>query len=396
MKIESKIGIGGRLVGIGKVRLDGTEEFTWLDEPIHNTIVGSGFDQLFKCCPGHDGDDLNDHSDICNNRITFTGSYRPYDGYTPCYERAGVLSYCQIGTDGTATVNSDTSLHAPCSDYSSNVVSGVPWTYVFVGPDGNGDYRIRITHRVTATADASVSEIGWFGRQGYKASYYASWSSTYHMFSRIVLRSPYGIASGEQMIVTYELSIKYADLTPTAVDMGIDASDGTPLKALKQFESNITESTSSGVDIISTSRFGLFSCTQDAVPGMSAHYSVENSSITRVAYSTTDREFVADRNVSFGTDLTQATVTPIVTKGTMVAGSGTRKITFTLPSTWPNLDDSNTYVDIHMLNLDGYTYRFGYYDTDPGTGETVWVPQAWRKSLNETWQITEVVSYVQS
>ena len=394
MDFEHKVGIGGRVVGIGKRRLDGTEEFTWLDEPVHNTIVGSGFDQLFKCCPWHDSDDLNGHSDICNNRITFTGSYRPYDGYTPCYERAGVLSYCQIGTDGTATVNSDTSLHSPCSDYSSNVVSGVPWTYAFVGPDGNGDYRIRITHRVTATADASVSEIGWFGRQGYKASYHDNWSSTYHMFSRIVLRSPYGIASGEQMIVTYELSIKYADLTPTAVDMGIDASDGTPLKALRQFESSLATSTSAGIEYVSGSRFGIMSCSEDDVPGMSAHYSVVKQAIQRVSYSLSDRDFNQDRNVAFGTDLTKATVTPIVTKGAMVAGSGTRLITFTLPASWPCLDDTTRYVDIHMLNIDGYTYRFGYYDnSDPNN--PVWVPQAWRKRLEDVWQITEVVSYTQ-
>ena len=393
MDFEHKVGIGGRLVGIGKRRLDGTEEFTWLDDPIHNTIVGSGFDQLFKCCPSRDGDDLNDHGSICNNRITFTGSYSN-STYTPCFSRSGVLTYCRIGTDGTATAPGDTDLHDPCSGYSSTSVSDIPWTYAFLGPDGNGDFRIRITHRVTATSDASVREIGWFSAQGYKDSYYANWSYTYHMFSRIVLRTPFEVANGEQMIVTYELSIKYADLTPTAVDMGIDALDGTPLKALRQFESSLATSTSAGIEYVSGSRFGILSCSQDDVPGMSAHYSVVSQAIQRVSYSLSDRDFKQDRNVAFGTDLTKAIVTPIVTKGAMVAGSGTRLITFTLPTSWPCLDDTTRYVDIHMLNIDGYTYRFGYYDnSDPNN--PVWVPQAWRKKLEDVWQITEVVSYMQ-
>ena len=46
--IKDETTLHGRLVGIGKVRKDGSEEFHWLEKPIHNKIVAQGLDYLFQ------------------------------------------------------------------------------------------------------------------------------------------------------------------------------------------------------------------------------------------------------------------------------------------------------------------------------------------------------------
>jgi hypothetical protein len=38
--------LGGRLVGIGVIHKDGSEDYKWLDKPIHNKIVSGGLDHL--------------------------------------------------------------------------------------------------------------------------------------------------------------------------------------------------------------------------------------------------------------------------------------------------------------------------------------------------------------
>lgn len=388
MNLEHTTYMGGRLIGIGKVLPDGTFDFHELDKPIHNHIVNSAFDHLFRFSAYRVSDLYSDYkrsTDTC----TFTG-YTESRGYnSDAIGRNGLLSFCKIGFNGTATTDTDTNLKSPGSDYSSTIVGGVPWSYVYKGPDGNGDYYLRVTHRVTATSSGNIAEIGWFGASMQCGQHGAGRVTTYHMFSRVVLDRPYTIASGEEMVVCYELHLKYADLIPVAVDMGLTAADGTPLKAMKGFESNIVNATSSGVSYISQSRFGLFDCTSNSSPGMGSHYSVTNHPTERITYSTVDRDFASDRNPNFTTHLTLPTMAPIVESNGATGSLNSRRITFTVPAAWPCLSDSTPSIDIHMLNVDGYTYRFGYYDAADN-----WVPQALRKTLTQTWQIRETVTYV--
>lgn len=390
MLLENKHKIGGRVVAIGKVSPDGTRDVKWLDKPKHNMIVASGFDHLFHFCKYLNRDQYTQsYVSVANSRITFIGGSTTRD-YNRNYEytRQGCLQYCRIGTNGDATAFTDTELKSPCSSYSSSIENGFPWTYAFTGPNGNGDYYIRVTHRVTANQTGQIREIGWYGYSSEYKNY--GTTGTYSLFSRVVLDEPYEITSGEEMIICYELHIQYADLTPVPVLMnGLVATDGTPLRAMKGFESQVSLAQSSGnIPYINYSRFGFINTDATDTPGMGSHYSVYSYAVNRISYYTSDRNFHADRNPWYGSgSLTKATVAPLVTVG-LSSGVPTNRVTFTVPGTWPNLSGTNTSIDIHLLNIDGYTYRFGYYDND------TWVPQALRKYYTDNWQITEKITYV--
>ena len=45
--ISDKIGLSGRLVGIGKIMKDGSKEFHWLEKPISNMMLSKGVDKIF-------------------------------------------------------------------------------------------------------------------------------------------------------------------------------------------------------------------------------------------------------------------------------------------------------------------------------------------------------------
>lgn len=422
--LERNAFLEGHLVGIGKIRTDGSEEFRWLDKPIHNRIVSTGLDHLLT---------LNGNQTIIAEEVNDTDSrYSSYNPAMACYwitrgqnssnannRRCGALHFAAYGTSDDPTSFTDTALHAQVGGYTSTYRTGTG--YMGTQITSYGHIKLRVSHTHAAPSEAkTVRELGWF------YDIVGASPADYRMFSRVVLDFPYELAAGEQLITTYELSITLGNLSITHETNFFNLVDpnGRPLEYDKQVciahrrhgmywdsEMNWNYITTGGLNGLTPdenaynngaywrSAFGYMrpayiSGRNDvrrmlAYNGNSLHFNNDRADFNGFNYY---NYYKANNNNDAGVYYDGASL-PTSLRFTIKPytwGSFYRDQILTVPSSWPNLSSETSYVDIKFMIFQGICVSFGYYALDPDTGEptTTWVAQNYRKYGNKTLRIT--------
>lgn len=407
----------GLVVGLGKIRKDGSKEFRWLEKPIHNRIVSGGLDYLLTF-NGSNSDvkvaDRNDDSQPHYHRWRRTvASESSTDNYNGC------LQYMAVGTNGDATAFTDTGLKAQVGGYSEAVAYSVaPYNGTNFDVDSN-NILLRVTlQSVEMESAVTIREVGWFGK------YYGQ--SVYPMFSRVVLPTPMSLNSGERLTVCYQLNINEheAERDASSVFSGLLDSDGNPLKATVQrpvyvYHPNVAgwingnysgNGVASDVKLIQIPYsiqtdglgrvyryFNRNGCRLTVGPisvqnAYSAYYTtcpvnnilVPKTGTDQIPYcSGTGSIDPFPNTTNYDFDNANCSYTQL----DYVPGSFVRDRTVTVYPSWPNIDSSLGYKDIETLQYEGAVFRFGHYDnTDPSN--PVWVPKPWRKQFGQSYKFT--------
>lgn len=416
--LERNAFLEGHLVGIGKIRTDGSEEFRWLDKPIHNRIVSTGLDHLLT---------LNGNQTIIANEVNDTDSrYSSYNPAMACYwitrgqnssnannRRCGVLHFAAYGTSDDPTSFTDTALHAQVGGYTSTYRTGTG--YMGTQITSYGHIKLRVSHTHAAPSEAkTVRELGWF------YDIVGASPADYRMFSRVVLDFPYELAAGEQLITTYELSITLGNLSITHETNFFNLVDpnGRPLEYDKQAcvaqrrngmnwtsAMNWNYITPEGINGLIPDDYPYISNTywRNAAAYMRpAYISSRNDTRRMLAYNGSSLHFNNDKidgsgvnyynyyknDINYDGASLPTTIQFVVKPYTW--GSFYRDQVLTVPSSWPYITSETSYVDIKFMIFQGICVSFGYYEPDPDTGEptTTWVAQNYRKYGNKTLRIT--------
>ncbi len=421
--IKDEITLHGHLVGIGKIRKDGSEDFHWLEKPIHNKIVAQGLDYLFQqngsdnvlSYGSYDYPYVNASTMFATNTANYQYAYNLSTGtYT-----IGCLEYMAYGNGTGSTEFNMTDLVSRISDYSNSKKTGYP----MCGTQeiSYGHYKMRISHiSAAAQEDTNVTEIGWYGRYGTQEM--RNPTNTFVMFSRVALDSPYELSTGEQLITTYELTLNFGncDAVEDINFFGLTDVDGTtPLKAqvkriiyktanddsyndmaeYGETKYNFPTITRYGKSVIADMRgFGSSDAgAKIAKPKIlplnylkSGSYYSGYWTELRPWFWTADKDFPAQYspdNVNTSTNCDTTSAAPQVIFQPYTAGNFYRDIVIVCGQLFPNNTPLEGYTDIHYINFNGMAYRFGYYadEVNPETGETesVWHPQAIRKYGNK-------------
>ena len=419
--IKDETTLHGRLVGIGKVRKDGSEEFRWLEKPIHNKIVAQGLDYLFQQ-NGSDNVISNASSqraaDNCSTMFATSTCYRGAGNTSTGTFTYGCLEYMAYGNGTGPSEFNMTDLVSRLSSYSDTKKTGYPMcgtTEV-----SYGHYKMHITHMSTvAQTDTTVTEIGWYGRYGTNNP--TSPSNTYIMFSRVLLDTAYELSAGEQLITTYELILNFdhCDTIDDITFFGLNDIDGiTPLHAqAKRIIYRVTDQqdyngmastteakynfpmiTTYGKSVVAGFRsFGASDISYVVPPKMVPlnflklnNYYNQYWTELRPWFWTADKDFPAQyspETVNTSTNCDTSSSAPQVIYQPYTAGNFYRDIAIIFGQLCPNNTPLEGYTDIHYINFNGMAYRFGYYadEVNPETGltESVWHPQAIRKYGNK-------------
>lgn len=403
----------GLVVGLGKVRKDGSTEFRWLDKPIHNRIVSGGLDEyfMFNGTTGYSSD-----SAVGNMDNRFLGSYFEYN-----FSYTGVLNYIAIGTDGTATKFTDTSLNAQVGDFSCSDGSyrTIPYFGCRLNADNSISFRVP---RVSVTVDTAttIREIGWFEKY--------TTGATYVMFSRVVLPSPVELEAGDKLIVVYQLNVSYGNLeeseTPSSLLSGLLDADGNQLRGRASYRLyfrsssanpptvgtwfNAQESSSYWVsyggnflgsrisESFGKTSYKVYGSTPRAQYGFkiiapfSTYSSDKNVALPYTMnpnFSMADQMSIVPMNQSATSALTESgtNITSWNPKP-YVPGTYYRDREIVVSPAWPTMT-TEQYQDIYAICHNCYLIRFGYMDTtDPDN--PVWVPKPWRKQFGQSYKFT--------
>ena len=125
--INDTVKLEGYIVGIGKIKVDGSEEFEWLDVPKHNRIVSSGLDHLL-CYDGNISGYFNSTTLVPTEPSMWLGNLNNH---------YGALSFCKIGTGKKETEFIDTDLQTPVGTISNTLRIGEPFCGTKVISEGN-------------------------------------------------------------------------------------------------------------------------------------------------------------------------------------------------------------------------------------------------------------------
>lgn len=383
--LNSRNFLHGKLVGIGKVHTDGSEDFRWLEKPIHNRIVSGGLDHLLSM---NGGNEVADNSSNADSPKLFYGRYSNSTG-----KRCGVLHFSAYGTSDAAGAFTDAELKNRTSNYTSSIKVNDYMTGTCVV--SYGEIILRITHvHGAAAAATSVREIGWF------YDIVGASPEDYRMFSRVVLDSPYELAAGEQLISTYELSISFGNKEAVSGPSfyGLLDRDGNPL----QYESKLCvgqhknqmyyngrlsfpyfqTNNSSNPESFSLGNEGAFA----SIYPMFCSYRGNNHQLSYNATNTGAYPFLRTRltgsqsgdmdRYEINNDNTSLPPAPLLDVRPYTPGTFYRDAILTVPKGWPNLS-GDSYIDINFLLFNGIGIAFGYWDND------TWVRQYYRKYGNK-------------
>lgn len=394
----------GLLVGLGKIRKDGSKEFHWLDKPIHNRIVSGGLDEFFMY-NGSPTDSCYNYWNVYNNNRFLSDDSG---------QGLGLLKYMAIGTDGTATEFTDTGLKSQVGLYSNEYTyTSVPYWGTRINSDDTISLRVQRTS-VAVESDTVVREIGLFEKN--------SSSETYYMFSRVVLPSPVDLLAGEKLTIVYQLNVTYANLsetdTPSSLLSGLLDSDGNPLRGRSSFRMVFKSNSTSGGPYtiprdtwmlnlpssltgpffgingvnVGNNPFGQYNKygTELGSPFLSTDRNGNRSAMLFYSidsgYSLTLPQFAAVNNgqhpdnlvTTLDSNYMTCTVKPYT------IGNYYRDIEFVLT---PGFINTESYVDIYAISCNSFLTRFGYYDnTEPDN--PVWVAKPWRKEFGKSYKIT--------
>lgn len=360
MLINNQNYLHGRLVGIGKIRKDGSREFRFLEKPINNMILRCGLNEFMT----YNG------SNSATSAPTFNGP-----------EPWSIIEYCGFGTSGAANDFASTNtLAAPAiTPYLTRERRYWPFVGFYCGNNGQDDfYKIRISHLSPAVAEAvSVREIGYF----------KSYNSNYHLFSRIVLPSVFYLEAGDKLITTYELVVSNARTPLNIENCGLHDSNDVELGC--QVSERVTygeqncwvnrpENNNSGWGSDSYHSGGPY------LHAPHAFFSFLGSSSTAQSYftlrytkspfnfPTTSNITLSFRNIDSADACTnQSTV--------YITDSFKRDIIVNVPAYWPEMSNNTDYRDLYAINWGTLFVRFGHFDANMD-----FTPAPWRKLASRT------------
>lgn len=389
--------LGGYVVGIGKQRKDGSFEYRELEKPIHNRIVSQGIDNLL----------MYQGNDDCPTDARSIGEFLVMgrtENSGANYGRGGVILYSAVGDDNTPTQFTDTDLGNRTSDICHDMSNGNPYCgYRTVGERTVG---YRVTHLHTILANGYVREVGW----------YKDVQGTYELFSRVVFDNAIEVDAGDVLWITYELDFTFPGKSVVTVP-GILDSEGNTLYAEVASTRKAKTATSSWTGQDNYCPFYVWNeyPVNGYVRGQTSRSSSGMPNTTwwtpvwswKMAWNDYSGYTEYARNYPF---YVLSTGTPLDFTGNVQSnpqavmsvdqtniqfrkilpytrGSFYRDAVITLGPSWPNLT-TEEYVDIAQIVLNGMSYKFGHYDTDPDTGDQVWVPQYYRKRSDKNVAIT--------
>lgn len=436
MVIEQNTVIGGEIVGIGKIRADGSEEFTWLKDPIHNQITTKGIDNLLMWNGGNALPSSNTDKEISSLYMPCQAVQSNYyqsgviDAKDSNVIRTGVLYYSAYG-DGRGSIDPDTAtdLIHKISNYSTSFKKGRYFNGSnCVSVAGNHQLQFRVTHTYSAaTEHQNVNEIGFYHK--------VEPSGDYTLFSRVQLDNTYELEVGESLLITYQLNVKYPS-QPKHIDdfFGLKDINGNTLQA--------NETTCIKVNNLSWTSYFLYNCNSyvagstsysnytwaPAIPIISNSYIDHPSGpsttnpwgipsfavykTNKIPYGSKEYGWRPVWGLKYETELRCIMIPNDVTNLEMMnvngptlenvkyqesvittqilpytPGAKYRDYVLILQPGYPNLNSGENYVDFNVLVFNGIAYRFGYYDN--GT----WVPQKLRKTGDQLYKLTYRMSY---
>ena len=362
MLINNQNYLHGRLVGIGKIRKDGSREFRFLEKPINNMILRCGLNEF----------------------MTYNGSNSATSA--PAFDTKepwSIIEYCGFGTSGAANdfANTNTLASPTITPYSTREQRNWPFVGIYCGNNGQDDfYKIRISHLSPAVTEAvSVREIGYF----------KSYNSNYYLFSRIVLPSIFYLVAGDKLITTYELVVSNARTPLDVENCGLHDSNDVQLDCQvseritygeKSCWVNYPENNNSGW------ASGSYGSGTPYLHAPHAFYSYPSSGSSGIAQSNfTLRYTKSPFNFPTTSDVTlqyrtrydsdhctnQATVyTP---------DSFKRDVIVNVPAYWPEMTLATGYRDLYAINWGTLFVRFGHFDSNMN-----FTPAPWRKLASRT------------
>lgn len=345
----------GKLVGIGKVHKDGSEDFRWLDKPIHNRIVSGGIDNLLM---------FNGGQSISSEYGTlFLGANSYY---------RGAFDYTAYGSSSSPTNFNDTGLYDRVSGYIYKKKNDLCGSTYKEFP--------RILHRIAHEHDAAaqatdVREIGWFQKQG----------NNYVLSSRVVLDTPYHLDAGEKLITAYELDVTYGNGTAQHLSRfgSLLDENGNPLQA--DYMTILNKDYTPYIGSNGYGKYNTFYADGKTYTGRwfpvwymnhdeNGFYISINRSSNQIDF---DAAFtIPNQNwwLALGSRL------QIIAVENYVKGSFYRDVSYTLPIEWPN-DSPTKKETIRNMCIMGVHYKFGYWENG------VWVPQAFRVNKENPFRV---------
>lgn len=360
MLVNKQNYLHGRLVGIGKIRKNGSREFRFLEKPINNMILRCGLNEF----------------------MTYNGS----NSATVLPNSSGmntwnVIEYCGFGTGGDAndfaTTNNLQSIVG--NPYNTRFERGWPFNGFGTMSVTDNFYKIRITHLSPAVTEAvSCREIGYF----------KSYASNYHLFSRIVLPSVFYLEAGEKLITTYELVVSFNSTITNLENSGLHDSNDDELDY--QLAQRIIESptslrgwypTSNGFDQSDYVNGKPFAFSPFTYWNMGTYSGGVNYRINRFTLNYTKSSFNFP-NGSFPTFLSRNyldTDRPTCSRNDYTPDSFKRDIVINVPAYWPEMTTTTDYRDIYAILFGTLYIRFGHFDANMD-----FTPAPWRKLASRT------------
>lgn len=362
MNCADKRLLSGYLVGIGKVRADGSQEYHKIP-PVKNMIVKQGLNNWLRYNGG-------------NTKLSADNQFDTINKYP-----ALNIDYCSYGTgDSPNDFVTTTNLEASQATPYNTKKTGTP--YCGSSTFETDKYRLRVSHISPAASGAvSVKEIG----------YYTHFTNnTNELFSRVVLPFTFNLNSGEQLITSYELVVQF----PYSFEVGLMNStnlhDSSDLDLAAQFKM-VTYCSDMNTN---SSTFSTYATTGNVIHSVSGGFNpglfipiFQTTALSRhsgplgLYYSTSSSKNFPNNNTQDSSlsvrDFDKADA-PSVVCHDYTLDSFQRDITINVPTFWPNMQNSSAYTDIYYLNFLNFALRFGH------VVDGVFTPTPWRKYANKT------------
>lgn len=360
MLISNQNYLHGRLVGIGKIRKDGSREFRFLEKPINNMILRCGLNEFMTYNGSNSASVLPSSNDM-----------NPWK----------VIEYCGFGTGGDANDFELTNDLQSIAGSPYNTREDRAWPFNGLGTMAVTDnfYKIRVTHKSPAATDSmAVREIG----------YYKNYNSINHLFSRIVLPSVYQLDVGDQLITTYELVVSFDFTVTNLKNSGLHDSnddeldyqsaqriiDGTTyLRGWYPSNTGFTQNTSYPLKPFAFSPFTYWD--------MGEYSGSDDDKRNRFALKYTKSSFNFP-NGSFPNFLSRIRPNadrPTCSLNVYTPDSFKRDIVVNVPAYWPEMTVATDYRDIYAINWGTLYIRFGHFDANMD-----FTPAPWRKLASRT------------
>lgn len=369
--------LSGYIVGLGKVRADGSVEYQELKEPVKNTIVKQGLNKWFT----HNG----------SNSAIVQGA----DGDSKILPTSAIRAM-RYGISSTPTnFATTTELFSPEGSGPYDTIYTNSWPYHGTRNDPMDDSVINYrwtTKSPAAEAPTQIREIGIYKKE----------NNNYYLFARVVLPYAFELQIGESFICTYQLSVSFplrGNMAHRHLSQGVFFdSAGHDLQPETSQEVLLNISSNTGYANVITN----VSTSNSTAPYSPANTPVAWGPYCRLNddgtgyYGSKDTVFYKESQVNYQAinaafpqnySLDTGASRPVFNILNYTPDTFERKIQVRLPHLWPNMQYETDYRDIWYLNFRCLAIRFGY------TENGVWIPAAWRKRGNESVYFTLVNSF---